>query len=316
MTYAQFGLIQATDYNTFVGGNPTTTANTLNAVFATGGGQTGYGGTAVGNVASGQVVAATNWASLINSTNNANAHQGNAATGLTAPSAGGTIAYLGNLTNALANIYTNRGNAAAQGTTASNTQTTASSWTDYANFAFTISFANGDAARYFFNAGGQLKFSCTHPNTAAGINAAMNTLATATGTVVVSGQNSGNRTIAGTAYNGVTKVGGSGSATISDNSGYFGLATGNTTIFDQDSGTSPYTTTVQIQYIANTTTANISGNGDNGNVVRVWCVFDKISGNGTLGSGSTCTCTVVPPATTYIANSWGTITLTGANTTA
>jgi hypothetical protein len=157
-----------------------------------------------------------------------------------------------------------------------------------------------------------LKFSASHSNTEAGINAAMNTLATACGTLNISGQNSGSRTIAGTSYTGVTKTGGSGSATVSTNSGYFGLSTANTTIFDQDSGTAPYTTTVQIQYLARTNGVQGS-NGDNGSVVTVHCLFDKISGNGTLGSGSSVTCTLVPPATTNIANSWGTITLAGSN---
>ena len=49
MTYAQYGTISATDFNTLVGGNPTTTANTLNATWATGGGQAGYGQTALGS---------------------------------------------------------------------------------------------------------------------------------------------------------------------------------------------------------------------------------------------------------------------------
>lgn len=315
MSYAQFASIDATDFNTLAGGNPTTTSGTLNAVWATGGGQTGYGQTAVSNVAAGQTVAATNWASLINNTNSANAHQGAASTGLTAPSSGGVITFLSGLTTSLTNIYTNRGNATAQGSTSANTQTTGAAWTDYANFAFTVSFANGDAARYFFNAGGQLKLTCSHSNTDAGINSAFNALATATGTVNISGQNSGSRTIAGTSYTGVTKTGGSGSATVSTNSGYFGLTTGNTTIFDQDSGTAPYTTTVQIQYLARTNGTQGS-NSDNGSIVYVNCLFDKISGNGTVGSGSSCTCTVVPPSTTNISNTWGAITLTGSNTVA
>jgi hypothetical protein len=311
MSYAQFGLIEASDFNTLVGGNPTTTANTLNATWATGGGQAGYGQTAVGNVAVGQVVAATNWASLVNSTANAASHQGTSITSVSAPVAGGVITYLSAIPTNLQTIYGARGNAASQGSTAANTQTTVSSWTDYANFAFTVSFANGDAARYFFNAGGQIKLTCAHSNTDAGINAAFNTLASATGTVVISGQNSGARTIAGTSYNGVTKVGGSGSATISQNSGYFGLSTGNTTIFDQDSGTAPYTSTVQINYLSRTNGPQGS-NSDNGSIVYVNCVFDKISGNGVIGSGSSCTCTVVPPSTTYIANTWGSITIAGS----
>lgn len=315
MSYAQFNLIEATDFNNLVGGNPTTTVNTLNATWATGGGQAGYGQTAVSNVAAGQTVAATSWASLVNNTANAASHQGSSITAVTAPSAGGTVTFISAIPTNLTTIYTNRGNAAAQGSTTANTQTTGASWTDYANFTFTCTFANGDAARYFFNAGGQIKLTCTHPNTEAGINSAFNSLATATGTVNISGQNSGARTIAGTSYNGVTKTGGSGSATISQNAGYFGLTTGNTTIFDQDSGTAPYTTTVQIQYLARTNGTQGS-NSDNGTIVTIHCLFDKISGNGTVGSGSTCTCTVVPPSTTYISNTWGTITLAGSNAVA
>lgn len=318
MTYAQFGLIQATDFNTFVGGDPTTTANTLNATWATGGNNAGYGQTAVANVTAGNQVQATSWASLINNINSAFQHQtATSNTGLTAPVAGGVVQYLANIQTSLNNIYANRGNAVAQGSTTANTQTTAGAWTDYANFAFTCQFANGDAARYFFNAGGQIKLTCTHPNTTAGINAALNTLATATGTVVISGQNSGARQIAGSSFNGITKVGGSGTPdTVATNSGYFGLNTANTLIFDQNSGTAPYTANVQILMYARTTTANISGNGDNGGNVLINLVMDKVSGNGTLGSGGTATCTVVPPSIGNISNTWGAITLTGSNAVA
>lgn len=316
MSYAQFGLIQASDFNTLVGGNPTTTANTLNATWATGGGFAGYGQTAVGNVAIGQTVAATNWASLVNNTANAASHQGTSITSVTAPVAGGTITYLSAVPTNLQTIYAARGNAGTQSGTSANTQTTAASWTDYANFTFTCTFANGDAARYFFNAGGQLKLTCSHSNSDAGINAAFNTLAPATGTVAISAPSSGAVTIVGTSYNGVTKVGGSGSATVSTNSGYYGLTTSNANVFYQFSGSAPYTANVVISYLAKTNGANLAGNADNGSVVTVYCIFDKVAGNGTVGSGSSVTCTLVPPETTYISNTWGSITLAGSNTVA
>ena len=47
MSYAQFSLIDASDFNGLAGGNPTTTAGTLNAVWATGGGTNGYGQTVI-----------------------------------------------------------------------------------------------------------------------------------------------------------------------------------------------------------------------------------------------------------------------------
>ena len=94
MTYAQFGLIQATDYNALVGGNPTTSSGTLNAVWATGGTTAGYGQTAEANVSVGDTVTSTKWANLVNFTSNSASHQGTSITAVTAPSSGGTITYL------------------------------------------------------------------------------------------------------------------------------------------------------------------------------------------------------------------------------
>ena len=95
MSYAQFASIDASDFNTLAGGNPTTTAGTLNAVWATGGGTNGYGQTALANVAAGNTVAATGqWATLVANTASAATHQGSSITAVTAPVAGGTITYL------------------------------------------------------------------------------------------------------------------------------------------------------------------------------------------------------------------------------
>ncbi len=318
MSYAQYGLIQATDFNTLVGGNPTSTANTLNATWATGSGQAGYGQTAVGNVAAGQVVAATNWASLINSTASAASHQGTTITSVTAPSAGGIVTYLSAVPTNLQTIYAARGNAASQGSTSANTATTTNAWTDTATFTHTVTFANGDAARYFFNSGGQIKMTATSPAGSAGtITAAFNALATATGTVVISGQNSGARTIVGTSYNGLTKVGGSGDAVANSQLGYFGLSSANALLLDQNYSVSPYSGTAEIRYLAKTNGVQGS-NGDNGSVVTVYAIFNSDTGNSakSVDSGSAVTCTVVPPSTTNIANSWGTITIAGSVVTA
>ena len=56
MSYAQNGLIEATDFNTLVGSNPDTGANKLNTTWATGGTTAGYGQTAVSQVAGGDTV--------------------------------------------------------------------------------------------------------------------------------------------------------------------------------------------------------------------------------------------------------------------
>ena len=307
MSYAQFGLIQASDFNTRAGGNPNTSSGALNTVWSTGGGQTGYGQTAVANVASGDTVSSTPWNQLFYYTGNAAAHQGTSITSIANVSAGQVIAFNSSLDTNLTAIYNSRGNAASQGSTTANAVTTASTWTATATFTHTITFANTDAARYFFNAGGQIKMTAAHSNTQAGVNDALNTLCTATGTVVMSGQNSGSRTIAGTSYNGITKIGGSATSGngVATNNGYFAMTASQQELFDQNTGTSPYTTLMDLRYIGNT-------NGTPGAILTITTLISETGANGTVGTGTTITCTLVPPATTYIANTWGSIGLAGS----
>ena len=198
MSYAQYGTIQASDYNALVGGDPVTTSGTLNTVWATGGSTAGYGQTALANVAVGQTVAASEWANLVNKTANSATHQGTTITAVSAPVVGGTITYLSAIPTNLTTIYAPRLNAATQGTTVANTATYGSTWSTQITFTHTISFANGDAARYFFNSGGQLKITCSNPNNTSGINLLLNNLASNVGTVVLSAPSSGTASIAGT----------------------------------------------------------------------------------------------------------------------
>lgn len=316
MSYAQFGTIQATDFNTFVGGNPTTTANTLNAVWATGGSDKGYGQTAVANVAAGQqVAAASQWASLISNTASAASHQGSSISSITVPTAGAVVTYHSALPTNLSTIFTNRLNAAASGSTAANTVTTASTWSGAATWTHTVTFANGDAARYFFNAGGQILMTCAHPS-GSGINQLFNQLAANVATVVISAPSSGTVTIAGTSYSGVTNTGlpspSGNNPTIDATKGYYGLSTANSTIFTKTASTGPagYLSTF-IRYIAKTNGVQGS-NSDNGSVITIYTVWDEVPDGLTVATGSTATCTVRPPSTTNIANSWGTITLAGS----
>lgn len=315
MSYAQFGSIQASDFNTLVGGEPTATANTLNATWATGSGAAGYGQTAQANVSVGQTIGASEWANLVNRTASAATHQGSSITSVTAPSAGGVITYLSAIPTNLQTIYTNRRNAATQSSTTSNAVVSGATWSSLATFTHTATFANGDAARYFFNAGGQLAITVSHANTTAGINLLLNQLCTNVGTVVLSSVTSGSATIAGTSYNGVTKVGGGGNApTISTNSGYYNLTTSNANVFYQTASTGPsgyLSTNINIFVKTNGT---VGSNGDVGNVVTIYTVWDEIPNGLTVGTGATTTLTVRPPEVTNIANTWGTISLAGSVT--
>lgn len=307
MAYAQFGLIQAQDFNTLVGGNPTATANTLNATWATGSGSAGYGQPAVANVAVADTVAASSWNALVSNTASAATHQGSSITSVTAPVAGAVVTHTAAIPTNLQTIYTNRLNAATQSGTTPNTATRTTSWSTAITFTHTVSFANNNAARYFFNSGGQLKMTVSHANTSTPINILFNNLASNVGTVVLSAPSSGTANIAGTTYSGITKVGGGGSSPSPylTNNGYYALTTSNATVFSQTASTGP------AGYLSSFIRFIVQSNGTPGNVITIFTVWDEVPDGLTVSSGSATTLTVVPPETTNIANTWGTITLTG-----
>jgi len=312
MTYASGSTILAADYNGLVGTNPNTASGTLNTVWSTGGTTAGYGQTALATVATGDAILASSWANLVNRTANAATHQGTSITGVTAPSTGGVITYLSAIPTNLTTIYTSRLNAATQGSTTSNTVTTTSTWTSAATFTQTVTFANGDAARYFFNSGGQLAMTVSHPG-GSGINLLLNNLCSNVGTVVLSAPSSGTATIAGTSYSGVQRVGGGGNApTVSTNSGYYALTSSNANIYYQTASTGPsgYLST-NINIFARTN-GTVGSNGDRGNVITITTVWDEIPNGLTVSTGSVTTLTVRPPEQTNIANTWGTISLAGS----
>jgi len=313
MSYAQFASIDASDYNTLVGGNPTTTVNTLNAVWATGGSAAGYGQTAIANVAAGQTVVATSWASLVNTTANSATHQGSSITSVSAPVAGGTITFLSAIPTNLTTIYNNRLNAATQGTTTANTATRGTTWSNQLTFTHTATFANGDAARYFFNSGGQLKLTFAQPTGTSMANA-YNALAAACGTLVISAPSSGTITIASTSYSGFTKIGGSGSPSpYSTNTGYFALTTSNANVFLQTTGTPAGYTTSFINVLVRSNGTQGS-NGDAGSVITITTIWDEVPNGLSVTAGSATTLTAQAPETTNISNSWGSFTLAGSVT--
>lgn len=314
MTYAQFGSIQATDFNALAGGNPTTTPNTLNATWAIGGGSAGYGQTALANVAAGQTVAATSqWATLVANTANAATHQGSSITSVTAPVAGGTITYLSAIPTNLQTVYTNRLNAATQGSTTANTATYNSPWSQALTFTHTATFANADAARYFFNAGGQLKLTFSQPTGTSMANA-FSTLCANCGTLVFSAPSSGTITVAGTSYSGFTKIGGAGTPSpYLTNTGYYALNSVDANVFLQTTGTPAGYTTSFINVLVRSNGTQ-GANGDAGSIITITTVWDEVPNGLSVTAGSATTLTAVSPETTNLANSWGAITLSGTVT--
>ena len=163
MAYTAGSLIEAVDYNGFVDTN----SSNVNEVWSTGTGDRGYGQTAVTTVSVGGTVTATQWASLVNTVAAAANHQGTTITARTAPVVGNTIAILSAVNTDITSLETNRLNAVANGTqftgwtgtSAKTAATSGATWTIV--FRHDIDWADADAARYFFNAGGRIKWVCS-----------------------------------------------------------------------------------------------------------------------------------------------------------
>lgn len=299
MAYSAGGLIEATDYNNLINGS-----NQLNTVWATGSGSAGYGQTAVGAVASTNTVTATQWASLINTLNNARNHQSGAGSGISAPTAGTTITYLATLQTAVNTAYSSRLTAATTGTLATTTLTPFQITGGPAAFsgtkAMTFTWASGNAARYFFNCGGRIGWNIT------GVTNNNGTLRSAD---LVT--NLGTNLAGGAMFNSSSSYTGSGGGARTTNSiGYWGLTT------SDQLGSQIYSSNYRYEYNSDytyfnmkTSTANVGGNGDNGLTITItigWVMASTYTGlNDNVDVTMSWNGTYTPPETTYLSASWG-----------
>ena len=318
MTYSSGSLIQATDYNGFAS---TTAGANLNDIWSTGSGDKGWGQTALSTVTAGtSTVTATQWAGQVNNLSSSGSQTNTTITARSAPTAGQTIGILAALNTDLTNCTTNRGNAVAVGAqytgwTGTNSKTAATgagAWT--ITITNTVTFPTAAQARYFWNAGGLVKITCSKTATGQTGDPPWNALATAVGDIYISGRvNGAAQTIAATSYTGTTKVGGSGTpTTLATTTGWYSLTPGAaaTIVMKQFSATAPYTS----DYIQHTIAADAGSTTLT--IVTTWVGVDgdPISG-GTAPTGvtpGTAPCTIVsyfPPSTTYLTNTWGTPTV-------
>jgi len=316
MTYQQFGKVEADDFNNFAGNSASasTTANALNTTWGIGTGQYGYGQTPVQNVAIGARVEAIDWQNLIDTNFKASQHKNVTIANIAAPITGSTIEFLSNLSTALSTVYQNRFRTGAQGNTVATTRTYTSTWSNQVLFTFTCTFQSADSARYFFNAGGQVALTFTHPS-GTGINGMMNALGIACGTIVISGMNSGNAVIAGTTYNGVTKIGGSGTVdAINSNLGYYGLTTTAQLQFRQKATGTPSGYINSFISVDSRTNGTQGNNSDNGNILTIRVLWDQVPNGLVVSTGTSTTLTVRNPSSSYLTNTWGNVTVTTAVT--
>jgi len=313
MTYSAGGLIQATDYNGFASTNAN--AN-VNDVWATGSSDKGWGQTALATVSASGTVTATQWADLVNRISTMASQTNTTITARTAPTSGTLISILSALNTDLTNINTNRNNAVAVGSqftgwTGTNSKTATTSGATWSiTFTNTVTFASAAAARYFFNAGGFINLDVSKTATGNTGDPEWNDLANTLCGDIRFTTGTSTQTIAGTAYTGTTKIGGTGTPNIlTTGTGFYDLTPGGaaTIIYKQFADTAPYTS----NFIQHSVALNASSTVLT--FTTLWSASDgdPISG-GTAPTGATpgtapCTiCTYYPPSTTYLTNTWGT----------
>lgn len=307
MTYAVGGLIQAADYNGFVS---TATPN-LNNIWAAGSGDSGYGQTALSQVNVGDLIDDSGWSSLINTIASAAAHQGTTITPIIAPSVGDLIQFYSALSTNLSAIDSGRLNAANVGTDITQTGTRTANWGGAIGIptvtsTVTVTFASEAQARYFFNAGGTVRISCSRTGTAVTPQDTIwTTLCTDIGTLALPAVNT-TQIINGTTFTGFTKIGGGGLAPdIYDRQGYYQLTSSAQTLFRQLSGSGVYTND-NITVTATRTTTTV--------VLNV--IFNDLTDGGspdTVTGTLSVTAAARQPSTTNITNSWGTPIVTVTN---
>ena len=201
MTYSVGGSIQASDYNGFVGTTAVNVAytssvaatNKIAALMGVGYGDRGYGQTGItlASVAATDIVTAAQWNNLQSAMSVMNTHQGSGLTLQPTVSAGGTIlAENGtlsrpNISTLISTLDTNRLTASVTDmtVTAALTSSQATGWSGTVQHVFTAVFGTVDQARYYFNSGGQIRFSGSNTGATTPAGTAWATLLSNMGTI-------------------------------------------------------------------------------------------------------------------------------------
>lgn len=307
MTYSTGNTILDDDYNIFATGNAAGSGDNsvanINTLWGTGTGSFGLGQTdTVAAVSAGSTISATQWATLLTRMTSLGNHTGVSITGISNPSAGDTIGAFGALSTNITNLFGNgRLGAHGSGADSSVASTSTSGWNTSSTLSKTITFADANKLRYFFNAGGLIRCAWSRSGgTTSDQNTAWTNLLSNAGTIVLSGSAT-NKTIASVAYTGITKIGGGGSpSTLTTTTGAFDLTATPTTLFAQSS-TTYGSNKIEVKF-------SISGN--------VITIFSDLSDDYTppdpgspdnVDGTLTQTTTIRLPSTTYLADTWSTV---------
>jgi hypothetical protein len=172
-------------------------------------------------------------------------------------------------------------------------------------FRRSITFASGDAARYFFNAGGKINWAISATNNNSTLRSA--------DLVTNFGTNQAGGTILGPSSVARTGTGGTQTANVTT-LGYWASTTSAQTVSQITSSNYRY------EYNQDYTNVRVSTNGvqgvnnDVGSIVRLdfgYYMFSTFAGaNDDVNVTVTTRIDIVPPETTFLANTWGVIGVT------
>jgi len=290
-------------------------ADTLNAIIDAVNTELTYiGQPLLSSVNADETVLASHWASLYSKVTLLANHTGAGYTPLITPRVGDRIAHNYQLLSNINNIQAVRGSAAFQGRTVVHTATNAGRWYNSSIHTHTVVFASGDAAKNFFNNGGQLSMTFAHPN-GLGIDNLFYSIANNMGTLILSAPGAGSVKIAGSSYSGLTTVGNAGSsATLLPNSGYYGLTTNDVEIYKK-LGPYTYSSLFGNYGLSNVSvTARTNGtqgsNNDNGSTLVFTTTWDQIPNGIATSTNTSVSLTVRYPSSTYVTDTWGNVSVT------
>jgi hypothetical protein len=265
---------------------------------------------------------------LVNNLASAGSQTATSITARTAPVTGNTIGILAALNTDLTNVTTNRGNAAASGTTSSTwtgsiAKTTATSngtngaWT--ITWTQTVTFPSADQTRYFFNAGGLITLDMSFTANSVDNDPDWTRLVGYMGKLSLAGRvNGAAQTIASVSYTGFNRGGTGGTqTTLASTTGWYNLTGTPTTMIQINDATSPYTgdyirvtaTATSTTVLTLVTTWVSSARTNPGETTNISGGTTTASPFTAFGTAPAVLCRYVPPSTTYLTNSWGTPTI-------
>ena len=272
MAYSAGDPILDDEYNTFV--NSSSDPFGYNHFAGPGSGQYGLNQSTIATVSAGDTVNASSWNSLFTGMDNIANHLNRSITA-SSVSAGDTIAVrsalIGDLANLAADVAAGGVNVTALGTNAVGSSTSAATYNTSATLERSVTFANNNTMRAFFNGGGKIRID---PTVVTGIDGDKDTVfddltTTATGNLDVGAH--------------ATTRSGSGETLTTNGlgNGFHDLSTGYTTLLKLTSDNSGYTSNT-VEYSAKLDAAPASAT-----VITIKMVTTDAAGDTTFTAGNT-----------------------------